>query len=706
MSAFNYEINKDGIAILTFDLPGEKVNKLTTPVMEKFKALLDELGARMEIKALVFRSGKDESFIVGADIAEIRGITDAETGERLARTGQAVLNKLESLPFPTVAAIHGPCMGGGMELALACTYRIISNDQRTALALPEVKLGIMPGFGGTQRLPRLVGLANALDMILTGKSVYARKARKIGLADEVTYKEILVQRALVMAKAAIGKPKKTAVRAKRPLIIKMLEGNPLTRPLIYRTAYRNVLKETHGNYPAPLAALESIRYGVAHQGEAGYLQEAKLLGRLAPTEVSKNLISVFYLNEMLRKDPHPSSLPVTRAGVLGAGVMGGGIAQLFAERGITVRVKDINSRAIGAGLKEAWDIFNKRAKKGVLTAIQARDGFDRITGTTDYSGFGKADVAVEAVVENMDIKKAVLRDFEAVAGESALFASNTSSLSITEMATASNHPEKVIGMHFFNPVEKMPLIEIVRGAKTSEETVAAIATLSRKIGKLPVVVNNGPGFLVNRILMPYLGEAVALLEQGGKIDEIDRALLQFGMPMGAFILLDEIGIDIAHKVSEILYRGLGARVKPSPLLGALYREGYYGKKNGKGFYRYQGRKRGECNSSLYSMIPAGQGSNNKIGTEEIIDRTVLLMIKESALCLEEKIIDKPDLLDAALIFGIGFPPFRGGLLRYADKTGIKVIVEKLGGYAKKHGDRFTPPSLLIEMAITGKTFYR
>lgn len=703
MAAFTYEIGQDGIAILTFDLPGEKVNKLTTSVMEEFSALLDELAAK-EIKALVFRSGKDANFIVGADIAEIRNLTDPEAGERLARKGQAVFSKLESLPFPTVAAIHGPCMGGGMELALACAYRIISNDQKTALALPEVKLGIIPGFGGTQRLPRLIGLTNALDMILTGKSVYARKARKIGLADEVTYKEILVQRALVMAKTAIGKPKKTAIRAKRPLIIKLIEGNPLTRTLIYRTAKKNILKETHGNYPAPFAALESVRSGMTHSREAGFANEARLLGRLAPTEVSKNLISVFYLNEALRKDPRPSPVKIVNAGVLGAGVMGGGIAQLFAERGVTVRVKDINTRAIGAGLREAWDIFSKRAKKGVLTAIQARDGFDRITGTTDYSGFRKADVAVEAVVENMDVKKSVLRDFETEAGENAVFASNTSSLSITEMATASNRPGRVVGMHFFNPVEKMPLVEIVRGGKTSEETVSAIATLSRKLGKLPVIVNDGPGFLVNRILMPYLGEAVALLEEGGTIDEIDRTLLQFGMPMGAFILLDEIGIDIAHKVSEILYQGLGARVKPSPLLGALYRKGYYGKKNRKGFYLYHGKKRGGPDSSIYEKIAAG--SKKKVLPEEIVDRTVLLMVKEAALCLEEKIVERPDLLDAALIFGIGFPPFRGGLLKYADTTGIKVIIGKLEGYAKKQGDRFTPPPLLLEMVKEGKTFYR
>ncbi len=705
MSAFTYEVNKDGIAIATFDLPNEKVNKLTIAVMEELDRLLVELAGKKEIKALVFRSGKEGNFIVGADIAEIRNVTEAATGESFARRGQAVFARLEALPVPTVAAIHGPCMGGGLELALACDYRIVSNDQKTALALPEVKLGIIPGFGGTQRLPRLVGLANALDMVLSGKSVYAKKTKKIGLADEVTYKEILLDRAVGMARNAINKPRTKKIRAKRPFAVTLLESNPLTRPLIYRIAEKNVLKETRGNYPAPLAALDSVRFGLSHPSEQGYAHEAKLLGTLAPTEVSKNLISVFYLNEALKKDPQPSLMKIVHAGVLGAGVMGGGIAQLFAEKGILVRMKDINTKAVGAGLKEAADIFGKRRKKGILTPIRARDGFDRITGTTDYTGFGGADVAVEAVVENMDIKKSVLREFEKVAKESMIYASNTSSLSITEMAAVSKRPENVVGMHFFNPVEKMPLVEIVRGQKTSGEVVAAISTLSRKLGKLPVVVNDGPGFLVNRVLMPYLGEAVTMLEQGGTIDGIDRALLQFGMPMGAFILLDEIGIDIAHKVSEILFQGLGSRVKPSGLLGALYKEGYYGKKNGRGFYQYRGRRRGGPAASLYGKIPTGSGIGTKLSPEEIIDRPMLLMIKEAALCLEEKTIERPDLLDAALIFGIGFPPFRGGLLRYADKLGAKDIVEKLESFAKKYGERFTPPASLVEMAKTGKGFY-
>src|SRR5512143_1622979 len=703
MSAFTYEIDKEGIAVLTFDLPGEKVNKLTTPVMQELGALLDELASKKEIKALVFRSGKEGNFIVGADIAEIRGITDAATAERLSQRGQAVMNKLESLPFPTVAAIHGPCMGGGLELTLACAYRVISNDQKTQLAAPEIKLGIIPGFGGTQRLPRLVGLANALEMILTGKSVYAKKAAKIGLADEVTHKEILLDRAKIMAKKAVGKPRLAGVRARRPLAIALIEGNPVTRPLVFREAERRALAETHGNYPAPLAALESVRFGLTHNREEGYRREAALMAALAPTEASKNLISVFYLNEMLKKDLRPPQITISSVGVFGAGVMGGMIAQLFAEKGVTVRMKDINAKAVGAGLREAWEIFSKRRGKGLLTAIQARDGFDRISGTTDLTGFGSVDLAVEAVVENMDVKKSVLRDFERSAGEKAIYASNTSSLSITGMASESNHPERVVGMHFFNPVEKMPLVEVIRGAKTSEETVAAIEALARRLGKLPVIVNDGPGFLVNRILMLYLEEAVTMLEQCGSIGAIDQALIKFGMPMGAFILLDEIGIDIAHKVSEILYREMGERVKPGFLLATLFKDGYYGKKNGKGFYLYSGRKRGGPDPAIYGkMTTCGK---DQIDPGEIVDRAVLLMVKEAALCLEENIIDRPDLLDASLIFGIGFPPFRGGLLRYADKVGAKTIVEKLEGFAKKFGDRFAPPASLADMAKTGKGFY-
>ncbi|MEK6743209.1 MAG: 3-hydroxyacyl-CoA dehydrogenase NAD-binding domain-containing protein [Nitrospirota bacterium] len=698
MSAFHYEIEKDGIAVLTFDLPGEKVNKLTTAVMSELDRLLDGIAADHTIKALVIRSGKPDIFIAGADIAEIRDIADANKGEELSRKGQSVMNKLEALPFPTVAAIHGPCLGGGLELALACSHRVISNDPRTVLGPPEVKIGIIPGFGGTQRLPRLVGLSNALEMILPGKNIYAKKAKKIGLADEVTYKETLLDVAVQTAKQAIGKPRPTAIRAKRPLFIRLLESNPLTRALVYRTARKSVLKETRGNYPAPLAALEAVRFGLSRGLSAGYEHEARTLGSLVVSEVSKNLINVFYLNESLKKDSSPSQFSVTHASVIGAGIMGGGIAQLFAEKGITVRMKDVTPKALSMGFRTADGIFRKRSKKGILDPLQARDGMDRITGATDASGFSAADLAVEAVVENMEVKKAVLRDFELVAKDHAIFASNTSSLSITGLASEARRPELVVGMHFFNPVEKMPLVEVVKGDRTSTGTVAAIAGLSRRLGKLPVVVNDGPGFLVNRILMPYLGEALAMLEEGSGIDEIDQALLRFGMPMGAFILLDEIGIDISHKVSGILHLGLGARIKQSQLLEDLYKEGYLGKKNGKGFYLYSGGKRGKQNPLVAAMAGKRGGARRPVPEQEIVERAVFLMIKEAALCLEDKIIDRVDHLDAALIFGIGFPPFRGGLMRYAEKLGAKYIVEQLEIYATKYGERFTPPKFLFEMS--------
>jgi 3-hydroxyacyl-CoA dehydrogenase / enoyl-CoA hydratase / 3-hydroxybutyryl-CoA epimerase len=703
MSAFSYDLNKDGIAILIFDLPGEKVNKFTSSVIREFDEVLDSIAARSDIKALVIRSGKEGHFSAGENGAEIRDIRDAKTGEAFSRKGQALFAKLEALPFPTAAAIHGPCLGGGLELALACSYRIISNDQNTVLSMPEVKFGVIPCAGGTQRLPRLTGLLNALDIILSGKSVSWKQAIQIGLADEAASKELIVSRAIDHVQKAEGWPRRHGVRAKRPLFIRLLESTPLTRLIIYNSTTKNVLAKTRGHYPAPLAALRAIRTGLEEGATAGYRIETRLFGELAGAEISKNLISIFYLNKMLQRDPQPSTAKISRVGVIGAGAMGGGIAQLIAEKGFQVRMKDISTDYVAAGLRRAAEIFTKRRDNGILDPRQAREGLDRITGTTDYSGFHNVDLVIEAVVENMEVKKTVLGEFEQTANEIAVFASNTSCLPITEMAMASKRPELVVGMHFFNPVEKMLLVEVIRGAKTSNEAVSAIATLSRKLGKLPVIVNDGPGFLVTRILMPYLGEAVAMLEEGSMIEDIDTSLLQFGMPMGAFIMLDEIGIDIVKKITDILHRYYGERIQPSPLLEKLHGAGYYGKKNSKGFYRYSGRKRGRPDLTIYTHTGAGAGVRSR--PEEIVDRALLQMIKESALCLEDRIIDRPDLLDAAIIFGLGFPTFRGGLLRYADKLGPRAIVEKLKEHEQKYGKRFTPPESLMVMAETGKGFY-
>jgi 3-hydroxyacyl-CoA dehydrogenase/enoyl-CoA hydratase/3-hydroxybutyryl-CoA epimerase len=699
MNAFRIDKRPDGVAVLTFDLPGEKVNKLTAAAMEELDRLLEELGQDRSVRALVFASGKPDTFIAGADIAEIRDITDAGLGERLSRKGQAVFRKIEELPFPTVAAVHGACLGGGLELALACDFRVISNDPRTVLGQPEVRLGIMPGFGGTQRLPRLVGIANGLELILTGKNVHPKKARRIGLTDVVTYREHVLERAIETAKHAVGRERFRTVRARRSLGLRLLESNPLTRPFLFRKAEQSVLAETAGNYPAPLAALDAVRTGYRLGIEAGYEREAKLIGELIASETAKNLIHVYYLNEALKKGPVARTQQVSAAVVIGAGVMGGGIAQLLAEKGIGVRLKDVSPKAVGAGLKAAADLFAKRVKKGILEPLQARDGMDRIAGTTDPAGYSSVDIAVEAVVESMPVKQQVLREFEARSRPDAIFASNTSSLSITEMASASARPERVVGMHFFNPVEKMPLVEVVRGKRTAPEAVDAVAALSRRLGKLPVVVNDGPGFLVNRILMPYLGEALRMLEEGGgSVKTIDDALMRFGMPMGAFILLDEIGIDVASKVSEILRQGLGGRLGSSPLLAALAHDGSLGRKNGKGFYRYEGGRRTFPDPAVAARISKKDGARPALAPDEIVDRAVLLMVKEAALCLEEGIVSRPDLLDAALVFGIGFPPFRGGLLRWADRLGAATVVEKLNALAAAHGERFSPPSSLFELS--------
>ena len=697
MTSFHLEKGTDGIAVLTIDLPGEKVNKLATPVMDELDRLLDDLRADRAVKALVIRSGKPDGFIAGADIAEIGGITDRQRGEELSRRGQAVFRKLEDLPVPTVAAVHGACLGGGLELALACWYRVITDDPRTVLGLPEVKLGIIPGFGGTQRLPRLVGLTQGLGMILTGKPVSARKAMTIGLADETAYPENLLAVAVETARGAVGRSRPGGNRGRRPFSVHLLESNPLTRLLIFGRAGRDILAETRGNYPAPPAALDAVRTGLRRGRTAGYEREAKLIGDLITTEVSKNLVHVYSLGNAVKRDAPRSPFSMTRAAVIGAGVMGGGIAQLLAEKGIEVRMKDVSAKAVSAGLRAAADLFAKRTQRGVLDELAARDGMDRIMGTVEWAGFGSVDIAVEAVVESMDVKKQVLREFESQTGENALFLSNTSSLSITDLASAARHPERVAGMHFFNPVEKMPLVEVVRGRQTAPGTVAAAAALARRLGKLPVVVNDGPGFLVNRILMPFLGEAVLMLEEGGSIEGIDEALMQFGMPMGAFLLLDEIGIDVAARVSAIVQQGLGGRLPASPLLEALSGEGFLGRKSGRGFYRYLHGRRGGHEPLVYAMT-GKRSRQEKLTPEEVVDRTVLLMIKEAALCLEEGIIERPDLLDAALIFGIGFPPFRGGLLRYADSLGAKRIVEKLASYEQKLGDRFSAPRSLREMS--------
>ncbi len=703
------DVDGDGVAWLVFDRPDSKVNILSSAVMARLDAHLAEVeeGARTgRVKALVVRSGKPRSFIAGADVAEIAGVQDVAEAEAGSRAGQEVFRRLERLPVPTIAAIDGLCLGGGAELALACTYRIGTNAPETRIGFPEVRLGIIPGWGGTTRLPRLVGLRTAVEMIVTGKTISARRALRIGLLDEAVPPTYLEERTRRFAWERIDRGRKRSARRKG-LGTRLLEDTAPGRRLLIHTARKRVLGETKGHYPAPLAALDVLTRTLSLPLEQAFALEAETVGRLAVSDVSKNLIHVFELMESAKKAaPDAEARPVERAAVLGAGVMGGGIAQLLAYRGLTVRIKDIKEEAIALGLRHARELFDNAVRRGRLERREAERGMERISPTLDYSGFGIADVVIEAVVERMDVKKQVLREAEREIGAEGVLASNTSALSITEMGNELERPENFCGMHFFNPVHRMPLVEIVRGAATSDETLATIFGLTRRLGKTPVIVNDGPGFLVNRLLAPYLNEAGWLLEEGARIDDVDRTLLEFGMPMGPFRLLDEVGLDVSRHVAAILYEAFGDRMAPAPVMLALGETARLGRKGGLGFYRYEDGKEKGVDEALYAELgDAVPAERRDISSDLIRDRCILVMVNEAARALEDGIVERAGDVDLALITGTGFPPFRGGLLRYADTVGLPVIVERLEGFQNELGVRFQPSPLLRELAAAGRTFY-
>ena len=708
-AALTLEYEGDGVAFLVFDQPDRKVNVLSTPVMERLDELLAELEAAAgegRARALVVRSGKDGSFIAGADVDEIAGITDPAEGREKAARGQAVFQRLHELPIPTIAAVDGTCLGGGTELILACDVRIASDRPETKIGLPEIKLGILPGFGGTTRLPRLVGLIAASDIILAGKSVDARKAHKIGLIHERMHPGVLYGRAAEIARGMAGGD--SAPSRNRPgLPQRLAESTSIGRGFILKQARKQVMKQTKGHYPAPLRALEVMEQSAGESLEEALALEARALGELIVTTESKSLIHVFHLMEGAKKaGPAAEGRSVDRVAVLGAGVMGGGIAQLLSYKGLTVRLKDIDSDALSTGLRHARSMFDKLVKRRKLREREAEDRMSAISPALDYAGFSTVDLVIEAIVERMEVKKSVLRETEEAVAEDTVLTSNTSSLSITEMATALERPENFAGMHFFNPVHKMPLVEIIRGEASSDEAIATVFSLTRALGKTPVIVEDGPGFLVNRVLTPYLNEAGFLLGEGASIAEVDEALLDFGMPMGPFRLLDEVGLDIARHAGETMHEGFGDRLAPSPALVALEDTDRLGRKNEKGFYVYEDGRDKHPDPSIYEELTGViTGDRTGIPAREVVDRCVLLMVNEAARILEEGIARSPGDVDLAMITGTGFPPFRGGLLRWADRVGLEVVLSKLESYERTHGARFEPAPLLRRKVDAGEGFY-
>jgi 3-hydroxyacyl-CoA dehydrogenase/enoyl-CoA hydratase/3-hydroxybutyryl-CoA epimerase len=713
--AFSLEKRSDRVLLVRIDVPGEAVNTLQADFVQAFSRLLDDVETDDDVRAVVITSGKSDSFIAGADIRMLQHIASAPEGAELSRSGQRVLSRLATVRVPTVAAIHGPCLGGGLELALACTSRVASQDAKTKLGLPEVQLGILPGLGGTQRLPRLIGTPAALDMMLTGRQVDARRALRMGLVDEVVPSSILleaaVERALSLAPGgARSRSPRRVMSGKERLKEAAVSGNAIGRVVLFSQAKKQLLAKTHGNYPAPEKILDVVKQGLERGIEHGLEAEARAFGELALSPQAQQLMNVFFATQELKKDtgasdPSVRAKAVAKVGVIGAGLMGAGIAYVTAEvAGIPVRLRDKDHVGLAAGLKLVRGLLDERVARRRMTPA-ARDGVMlRVTPTTDYSGFHDVDVVIEAVFEDIALKHLIVQNVEEH-GSSAIFASNTSSLPISRIAEASAHPERVIGMHYFSPVHKMPLLEIVVTKQTADWVVATCVELGKKQGKTVIVVNDGVGFYTSRILSPYLNEAAFLLAEGVRVEQIDRALVTWGFPVGPLTLLDEVGVDVADKVGHIMHAAFGERMRPAPGLDRLVADKRLGKKNQRGFYAY-GEQKGASrpvDASVYKVL--GVKPNLDLPLNEIANRVVLQMVNEAARCYGEGVLRSARDGDVGAVFGLGFPPFRGGPLRFADAISAAEIVRRLQDYERRYGARFAPAPTLLDMARDGASFY-
>ncbi|MEO7102008.1 MAG: fatty acid oxidation complex subunit alpha FadJ [Gemmatimonadaceae bacterium] len=699
-----------GVAILTIDIVNEPVNIITRAVRESMMELFDRIDRDESIKGAVLISGKPDTFLAGADIEEFAQLRDAEDATRLSRDGQALVENLEKSRVPFVAAIHGACMGGGLESALACRWRIASDDPKTILALPEVQLGIIPGAGGTQRLPRLIGVRAALDMILTSKNVRAKKALQIGLVDEMVHPAILRRIAIARALAlGEGRLKRTSRSSGASGLL--LDSNPIGRRVVFKKAREETEKKTHGNYPAPLAAIQAIEAGMTQGMPAGLREESRLFGEMAVTDVSKQLIFLFFATTALKKDsgllPGHTAMPIAieKLGIIGSGFMGAGIAGVAIQKGTIVRMKDSDWARIGKGLSAISSVVKERLTKHQITRVQYADTMSLVTGTIDYSGFASADLVIEAVFEDLDVKHAVLREVEEVVKPQAIFATNTSTIPVTRIAEVSRRPERVLGMHFFSPVNKMPLLEVIVTPRTSDAVTATAVSYGKKLGKTVIVVNDAPGFYVNRILTPYIGEAGRLLDEGVTIEAIDKALVDFGFPVGPVTLVDEVGLDIAGKVGHIMFEEYGERFEQPQALRSVIDAGRFGRKSRKGFYVYDeaGRKGGP-DSTVYELFAPGR-QHTELAEDEIQRRTVFAMLNEAARCLEDEIIRSPRDGDVGAVFGIGFPPFRGGPFRYMDSLGLDALLQQLDDLNVRFPGRFEAAPILLQMARSNARFY-
>lgn len=696
---------QEGVGVLWMDLKGEEWNKVTLGMVGDFEAVLDAIAQEPSIQAVVLIS-KKKGFMAGADIEEFLKMAPGEA-KSTAIVGHELFARIEDSDKPFVSAIHGACMGGGTEISLACAGRIATTHPSTVMALPEVKLGLLPGLGGTYRLPRLIGLQQSLDMMLTGKNVYAHKAHKIGLVDRLVDHPKLLEAAKKLAlEIAAGKFSR---KDKRSTVEKLLEATPVTRNIVFDKARQVVMRSTNGNYPAPLRILSSVKDGYGKPRTQAWEQESTKFDELMQTPESKQLIHIFFGMNALKKNPMKSlAKNVKTVGILGAGLMGEGIAEVSVNNGMEVLLKDISQDMLTQAKSNIWRALTKKIKYKTIAPAEAERLIGNVQTSLDYTGYHKAEMIIEAVFEDLDLKHKVLQQTEVQLSDQCVFASNTSALPISAIAAKAKRPEQVIGMHYFSPVQKMPLLEIVVTDKTADWVTATALEVGIRQGKTCIVVKDGPGFYTTRILAPYMNEALLLLEEGADILQLDKAMKQFGFPVGPIALMDEVGIDVGAHINRGELRTFFERrgAESSNAMEALEKAGYKGRKNRKGFLQYDaksGKKiRGKANEEIYEFF--GGASRKSFSDEEIQNRMSMIMINEAALCLEEGIIREPRDGDIGAVFGLGFPPFLGGPFRYADALGPSEIVGRMKQLLP-NGKRFTPASLFEEYAAQNRKFY-